>query len=300
MTKQARLVHEQCDVAVVDLSDNVTTVFDGPCMLYGVYVDTVLSGEVCPIQDGSQAERTNLALYSQDFTNAAWTETNTDQPSQVIAPDGTATADEIAATSTADQAFAIYQGFTGLTAAQATTVSCHLKPGVNATLAQLAWDSDGSGADGLFCNFNLSTGVAGTVTALAAGTATSAAIKEVDKDYYRCSIVGSIAVGTVGRLTLSISDNIAGAVFEAADLTDNDSIYAWGAQAETEGGVTAYIPTTDTIRGGNYPPVVLPATLAAGTNLTFPGIRFENSLVVNPDDSATGEIRVTYRRVNPN
>jgi hypothetical protein len=41
--------------------------------------------------------------------------------------------------------------------------------------------------------------------------------------------------------------------------------------------------------------VTLPASLAAGTNLAFPGVRCETSLVVNPDDSSTGNITVFYR-----
>ena len=55
MTKQAQLVQEQCDYAVVNVADNITTVYTGPCMLYGVYVNTILSTHVCPIQDGTTA-----------------------------------------------------------------------------------------------------------------------------------------------------------------------------------------------------------------------------------------------------
>lgn len=186
--------------------------------------------------------RTNICLYSEDFTHASWVETNTDQPSSVTAPDGTLTAEEIAATSAADQAFGIYQAFTGRTAAEATTISCFLKAGVNATFAQLAYDSDGSGADGFFCNFNLSTGAAGTVTAMTAGTATESFISDVGNGWYKCSIVGSIAVGTVARMTIAITDIITAAKFEAANLADNDSIYAWG--AEINAGSTALFPTS--------------------------------------------------------
>jgi len=53
MTKQAQLVHQQCDYAVVDIGDNDTTVYTGPCMLYGVYVNTVLSTHTVPIKDGA-------------------------------------------------------------------------------------------------------------------------------------------------------------------------------------------------------------------------------------------------------
>lgn len=41
--------------------------------------------------------------------------------------------------------------------------------------------------------------------------------------------------------------------------------------------------------------VTLPASAGAGAMYTFPGIRFETSLVVDPDDSATGSVTVVYR-----
>jgi len=188
--------------------------------------------------------RTNICLQSEVF-GTTWVNTNTDEPTtNNVAPDGTTTADEIAATSTADQAFAIYQDFTGLTATDVTTLSCYLKAGTNATFAQLVWDDAGGGADGCFCNFNLSTGAKGTVTALAAGTATASSIESVGNGWYRCSISGSIAVGTTGRFNIAITDIITAGVLEAANLADNDSIIAWGAQIEVAAFPTSYIPTT--------------------------------------------------------
>ena len=116
------------------------------------------------------------------------------------------------------------------------------------------WDADGAGADGCFCNFKLDDGTKGSVTALAAGTAVAATIQSIGSGWYRCGIVGSIAAGTVGRLTVGIIDRIDAVIFEAADLTDNDSILAWGAQLEighnnptvntTFSFPTSYIKTT--------------------------------------------------------
>lgn len=55
MTKPATLVQQQCDYSVVSVADNSTTVYTGPCVLYGIYVNTVLSAHACPVQDGSTA-----------------------------------------------------------------------------------------------------------------------------------------------------------------------------------------------------------------------------------------------------
>jgi len=53
MAKQATLVQEQNDYAVVSVADDSTTVYTGPCMLYGVYINTVLSAHALPIKDGT-------------------------------------------------------------------------------------------------------------------------------------------------------------------------------------------------------------------------------------------------------
>ena len=43
--------------------------------------------------------------------------------------------------------------------------------------------------------------------------------------------------------------------------------------------------------------VTIPASAAAGSIYTFPGIRFETSLIVDPNDAATGSITVAYRLI---
>ncbi len=52
-TAQATRVYNETEYAVVSVTDDSTTVFTGPCTLHGVYVNTVLSNHVLPIQDGS-------------------------------------------------------------------------------------------------------------------------------------------------------------------------------------------------------------------------------------------------------
>jgi hypothetical protein len=41
--------------------------------------------------------------------------------------------------------------------------------------------------------------------------------------------------------------------------------------------------------------ITLPASLAAGSERTFHGARFETSLVIDPDDASTGNVTVFYR-----
>jgi hypothetical protein len=41
--------------------------------------------------------------------------------------------------------------------------------------------------------------------------------------------------------------------------------------------------------------ITIPASAAAGAIYSFPGIRFETSLIVNPNDAATGSVVLAYR-----
>lgn len=59
--RAARLVHEETQYSVVDVSDNTTTVHDGPAILYGIYVNTVLSNHALPVEDGSTTVVTVVA-----------------------------------------------------------------------------------------------------------------------------------------------------------------------------------------------------------------------------------------------
>ena len=52
-TKQAALTHMQSEYAVVNVADNSTTIYTGQSMVYGVYVNTVLSAHALPIKDGT-------------------------------------------------------------------------------------------------------------------------------------------------------------------------------------------------------------------------------------------------------
>ena len=44
--------------------------------------------------------------------------------------------------------------------------------------------------------------------------------------------------------------------------------------------------------------VTLPASLAAGTMVEFPGLRFETSLNIDPNDASTGNLTIIYRKMN--
>ena len=53
LTRSGKITHSECQYSVVDVADNSTTVFTGPCILYGLVVTTVLSAHDLPVLDGA-------------------------------------------------------------------------------------------------------------------------------------------------------------------------------------------------------------------------------------------------------
>ena len=90
MTKQAELIQTQCDYAVVNVADNSTTVYTGPCILYGVYVNTVLSAHTCPIQDGTTAIITLVASLAAG-SNLVWSNGMRFNTSLIVNPNDSGT-----------------------------------------------------------------------------------------------------------------------------------------------------------------------------------------------------------------
>ena len=58
---------------------------------------------------------------------------------------------------------------------------------------------------------------------------------------------------------------------------------------------TALSAHTVNIEDGTEATFVIPASAAAGNFYDWEGVRFETSLIVDPDDSSTGSITVLYR-----
>ena len=52
-TRPAKITHNECQYTIVDLADDTTTVFDGPCVLFGLTVTTALTAQDLPVQDGT-------------------------------------------------------------------------------------------------------------------------------------------------------------------------------------------------------------------------------------------------------
>ena len=173
---------------------------------------------------------TNLALYSSDYTNAAWTKTNFTNTATIdVSPDGTQNASLMALTST-NSNHTLSQAVT-LTAAS-YTLSVYAKAyGSTYPFVKLAASS------GIYCNFDLSGGTAGTPSS---GTAS---IQSVGNNWYRCALTFT---GTAASYTLSVNyANLITATYQPSVAGNGFNGYLiWGAQVELAPSATSYIATT--------------------------------------------------------
>jgi hypothetical protein len=169
----------------------------------------------------SYEARTNVVLYSADFTSG-WTSSNVGMSTVAgTAPDGTSTAVKLYPTASTIQT-RIYRS-----PGASTCISVFAK----AAEKSIVYFYDLAGVN--VCYFNLSTGSIGTNS-----TGLTASIINCGSGWFRCSLSSSSAFS---YFQIGVSD-ANGSTSSTASGTNG--IFIWGAQAEIGSFATSYIPTT--------------------------------------------------------
>ena len=185
----------------------------------------------------------NLLTWSEDFSNAAWTQASlTIGADAGVAPNGTTTADSLTRTTTSSA-----ENNERQTTAQAVSTSYTLSVYVKANTAgarlylrNLAIDS--STTTGVV-QFNPADG---TISLTYGSTYTGkASMTNEGNGWYRCQITGS----TGGSITNNLIDVGVTDGTSAVGGTAGNSIFAWGAQLDQAAQATAYVPTTSAAAG---------------------------------------------------
>ena len=182
--------------------------------------------------------RTNLALYSNDLSNAVWNKTFTTITSNAaISPDGTNNANKIVET-TDNNLHRAGQGSISVTSGQVYTFSFYAKAGERTELEIQRINTSGT----VFNSISATTAELTLGTLSVGSNVTSSSINSVGDGWYRISLsLTAIATGSGG---LNIGMQKDGNVIYLGDGTSG--VFIYGFQAEQSALATEYIPTTTT------------------------------------------------------
>jgi len=179
-----------------------------------------------------EESRTNLLIYSEDFSNANWNKLTTSITSNtIIAPDGTLTGDKIIPDNGSSTHY-IYESMT-VSTGNDYVASVYAKKGeydyirINNRVDDLSRQTW----------FNLSNGTVGTVQ-----SGLTASIQDVGNGWYRCSVVASVTSSTTA--TMYITPVNADNTTYISSPDGYSGIFIWGATYEQGSFPTSYIKTT--------------------------------------------------------
>lgn len=199
----------------------------------------------------------NTALWSEDFSNAAYTKTAlTVGANATTAPDGFATADKLQETNATSSHFA-YQAV--VCASAQYTYSVYVKAAERTKCVVDLWDGvTGEASIGI----DLSNGSTfATGIAVGSWTGISWYVEDARNGWYRVSLTATRGAGTECRLviyTWTTAISYTG--------TTGSGVYAWGEQLNAGAIAKAYTPTTTVaVIGGDWRAVQIVALDAANS-----------------------------------
>ena len=182
---------------------------------------------------------TNLATYSEQFDNAAWTKNRSSiSLNSTTAPDGSSAADTLIEDGTASATHYMRTAAAKAASAIQYTHSVYLKQKERAWVA-VCMGYGGNPVDA--CVYaNLAAGTLGGSGSSAFSGVTSA-IQDAGNGWYRVSITATSNTDTSIQVAIAIATSDGGFIY-SGDGTSG--IYLWGAQLEAASTAGPYTPTT--------------------------------------------------------
>ena len=208
----------------------------GPTGVYAAQFDEV-----------TQSAIKNLAIYSEDLTNSAWSKvslTTFGNTATTADPTGTYNADLIIETNTTTRHAVTDQRPISSTSTITYTFSTYLKQygGIESVSVWMTSVSYTSG-NRLGAQFNLDTGTILFQGDTGLSTIVSSSIEPAGNGWYRCSVTGSLNdITTTVTYAIGLNSDVANrATVSNSYLGDGVSgIYVWGSQIEASPVMTPY------------------------------------------------------------
>ncbi len=187
-----------------------------------------------------EPQRENLQVYSEEFSNAAWSKSGSlVTADQIISPDGNLTADKLNDNDSGTGVVQIFDNIFSLTSSGTYTFSVFAKKGTINYVA-LRTENFTTPSDST-SYFDLDSGALGTID-----SQHTAKITNYGNGWYRCSITFTLSTDVAGTLVIRANeaDNTPNVV-----MNGNKNIYLWGAMMEESSFASSYIhtPTNATV-----------------------------------------------------